>query len=83
MAGRRFQVLDMHKGRWQLKRHPANTASVYFWDKVIDEYTNGNYEVIRACPGAMYDDGTLGDVFSLKIRKRVLYAFDEHDILLF
>jgi len=66
-----FKVLDLHKGRWQLRRHPANTSSVYFWDKVIDEYTNGNYELIRACPGAMYDDGTLGDVFFFENRRNI------------
>ncbi len=58
-----FKVLDMHKGRWQLKRHPANIASVIFWDKVIKEYTNGRFELIKAYPGTEYDDGTLGDVF--------------------
>lgn len=58
-----FKVLDMHRGRWQLKRHPANTASVYFWDRVIDEYTNGQYELVKAYPGTEYDDGTPGDVF--------------------
>jgi predicted acetyltransferase len=58
-----FKVFDMHRGRWQLKRHPANTASVYFWDKAIDEYTNGQFELVRAYPGTAYDDGTLADVF--------------------
>lgn len=58
-----FKVLDMHKGKWQLKRHPANTASVHFWDKVINEYTKGHFELIKAYPRTEYDDGTLGDVF--------------------
>lgn len=58
-----FKVLEMHKGRWQLKRHPANIASVHFWDKVINEYTNGRFELIKAYPGTEYDDGTLGDVY--------------------
>lgn len=57
------KVLDMHKGKWQLKRHPANIASVNFWDKVINEYTNGRFELIKAYPGTEYDDGTLGDVY--------------------
>ena len=25
-----FKVLDLHRGKWQLKRHPHNTSSVYF-----------------------------------------------------
>lgn len=58
-----FKVLDIHKGRWQLKRHPANLASVHFWNRVISEYTNGNYELDEAYPRTEYDDGILGDVF--------------------
>lgn len=58
-----FKVLAMHKGKWQLKRHPANLDSVHFWDKVISEYTQGRYELIKAYPGTEYDDGTLADVF--------------------
>ena len=58
-----FKVLDIHKGRWQLKRHPANVDSVYFWDKVIHEYTNGHYELVKSHPCTEYDDGTLADVF--------------------
>lgn len=58
-----FKVLAMHKGKWQLKRHPANLDSVHFWDKVINEYTQGSYELIKAYPGTEYDDGTLADVF--------------------
>lgn len=58
-------VLDRHHGKWQLKRHPNNTASVYFWDKVIGEYTNGNYRLVTAYPNPEvdYDDGTPADVF--------------------
>ena len=64
-VGRRalFQVLDKHKGRWQLRRHPKNIASVHFWDNSINEYTKGQYELIQSHPQAGYNDGTLGDVF--------------------
>jgi predicted acetyltransferase len=58
-----FQVFDKHKGRWQLRRHPKNIASVKFWDNVIDEYTKGQYELIKSHPKLAYADGTLGDVF--------------------
>ncbi|MCK9524663.1 MAG: GNAT family N-acetyltransferase [Limnochordia bacterium] len=57
------QVFDMFPGKWQLKRHPKNIASVGFWDKVIHEYTGGNYRYTPAHPQAEYDDGSLGDVF--------------------
>jgi len=58
-----FKVLNIHKGKWQLKRHPANLDSVCFWDKVINEYTNGRYELVKAYPKTEYNDGTLGDIF--------------------
>jgi predicted acetyltransferase len=58
-----FKVLELHKGKWQLKRHPKNIASVYFWDKVVDEYTKGEYELVKAYPNTEYEDGTLGDIF--------------------
>jgi predicted acetyltransferase len=58
-----FQIFELHKGRWQLKRHPHNIASVLFWDKVIDEYTHGQYELVRAYPNTEYDDGTCGDIY--------------------
>jgi predicted acetyltransferase len=31
-------AFDKYKGKWQLKRHPKNIASVHFWNKVINEY---------------------------------------------
>jgi len=59
-----FLAADLHRGRWQLKRHPKNLGSVYFWDKVIAEYTKGNYEFVKSHPSAAFDaDDTLGDVF--------------------
>lgn len=61
-----FQIFGRHKGRWQLKLHPKNTASVHFWNKVITEYTKGQYELIQAYPGTEYEDGTLADVFFFK-----------------
>ena len=58
-----FKVLSLHKGQWQLMRHPKNLASVHFWNAVIGEYTHGNYELIEAYPNTGYDDGSLGDVY--------------------
>lgn len=59
------KVLDKHHGKWQLKRHPHNIASVHFWDTVIDAYTQGKYELIKAYPNPEvdYEDGTAADVF--------------------
>lgn len=57
------KVFELHKGRWQLKRHPKNLASVAFWNKVVSSYTNGKFQLIEGYPGTEYDDGTLGDLY--------------------
>ena len=60
-----FQVLNMHHGKWQLKRHPHNIGSVHFWNNVIAEYTKGNFRLVEKYHNKEvdYDDGTLADVF--------------------
>jgi len=58
-----YMALDLHRGTWQLKRHPGNIDSVHFWNKAINEYTNGKYEIIESYPNTEYEDGTLADVF--------------------
>ena len=63
-----FQVLNMHRGKWQLKRHPHNIGSVHFWNNVIAEYTKGNFRLVEKYPNKEvdYDDGTLAaNVFCL------------------
>jgi predicted acetyltransferase len=57
------KIFDKFKGKWQLKRHPKNEASVKFWNKVISEYTEEKYELIKSSPEAIYEDGTHGDIF--------------------
>lgn len=57
------RAFDMHRGLWQLKRHPHNIPSVFFWNKVISEYTKGNYKLVESYPNSEYDDGTLGDIY--------------------
>lgn len=57
------KVFELFRGKWQLKRHPHNIPSVHFWDKVISEYTQGNYRLVKAYPGSEYEDGTAGDMF--------------------
>lgn len=56
-------LFDRFRGRWQVKRHPANSASVRFWDAVIREYTGGRYRLETAVPGTEYEDGTPGDIY--------------------
>ena len=42
-----FQLLDRHKGRAGLKSVSKNVTSMRFWDSVVNEYTNGQYEIIK------------------------------------
>jgi len=56
-----FTLFDRFKGRWLLRYHPKNIASAHFWNRIVGEYTNGNYTLMEAHPEAMYDDGTPGD----------------------
>ena len=60
-----FQVLDRHHGKWQLKCHPHNIASVKFWNTVINEYTGGKFRVVENYPNKEvdYEDGTPANVF--------------------
>jgi predicted acetyltransferase len=55
-------ILNKYKGKWQLKYHPKNKVSEIFWIKTIDEYTNGNYELIRNNKEVKYEDGTIGNI---------------------
>lgn len=58
-----FQIFDLFPGKWQLKRHPKNTGSVHFWNKIIPEYTGGDFTYLPSHPQAVYADGSLGGVF--------------------
>lgn len=57
------KIFNMFHGKWQLKRHPHNIPSVHFWNKVVSEYTSGNYRLVESYPDTEYEDGTCGDVF--------------------
>lgn len=57
-----YKVFDLFHGKWQLKMHPHNKASVCFWNNIISEYTNNKYSLIKSYPNTEYEDGTLGDV---------------------
>ncbi|MDR1002864.1 MAG: GNAT family N-acetyltransferase [Oscillospiraceae bacterium] len=58
-----FKLFDMFSGTWALRRHPHNIPSVCFWDKIVSEYTKGNYTLYESYKDADYEDGTLGDAF--------------------
>jgi predicted acetyltransferase len=55
-------LFEKFKGKWQLLYHPDNNVSRIFWNKVIKEYTNNNFVLIKDNPEAKYEDGTIGEV---------------------
>ena len=55
-------ILEKYTGKWQLKYHPKNEISKIFWNKTIEEYTNGKYEIIKDSKEAVYEDGTIGHI---------------------
>jgi predicted acetyltransferase len=55
-------ILNKFKGKWQLKYHPKNIVSEKFWINVINNYTNGEYEVIKNNINVKYKDGTIGNI---------------------
>ncbi|MCL2564598.1 MAG: GNAT family N-acetyltransferase [Defluviitaleaceae bacterium] len=61
-----FKTLDIHKGQWQLAYIPKNEPSAHFWHKAVDEYTKGEYELVKSHPNAKHIDGSLCDVFFFK-----------------
>jgi len=40
------KVFEMFKGNWEVLQHGNNDPSKKFWKSVIEEYTNGNYELL-------------------------------------
>ena len=56
-------IFNMFHGKWEVMCHPDNIKSIYFWKKIIDECTNGKFEFMESCQEAVYQDGTLADLF--------------------
>jgi predicted acetyltransferase len=55
-------IFNQHRGKWQLKYHPKNIVSKEFWNKIICEITDGNYEIVTGDPKTKYSDGIMGEV---------------------
>jgi predicted acetyltransferase len=60
-------IFSNYKGKWQLMYHPKNMVSKIFWNKIVKEYTNGKYEIIKDNVKAKYNDGTIGEVLIFEI----------------
>ena len=37
-------IFNKFKGKWQLTYLPSNETAKIFWNKIVNEYTNGQYE---------------------------------------
>ena len=59
-------MFDKYKGKWGLMYHPKNITSKIFWNKVVNEYTNGKYEIIKNNKEAGYDDGATAEILVFK-----------------
>ena len=59
------QLFQRHKGRWQLKYHPKNTASAAFWNRIAAAWDPG-YETLRGAED--YEDGTPSVALCMEIK---------------
>lgn len=65
-VGRRLAaaLFDAHRGKWEVAFQPKNVTSAKFWQKVVGDYTGGDYSVTAECPGLHYYDGSCGTVLT-------------------
>lgn len=49
------EVLNLHKGKWELTVHPQNTIAQRFWLNVIEDCVGKNYKTYHNVEG-VYDD---------------------------
>ena len=55
------ETFERHKGRWEIKMHPKNGASIEFWKRVVaDTAKGGTYAIREGFAEARYHDGSLG-----------------------
>ncbi|MBS1600270.1 MAG: GNAT family N-acetyltransferase [Bacteroidetes bacterium] len=47
-----IQIFNLHKGYWEIFQRESNKPAQLFWNKIIDEYTNGEF-VERAEEGKL------------------------------
>ena len=38
-------IFELHPGQWEISQIMENVASLKFWHKVVDEFTNGNFSL--------------------------------------
>ena len=52
-------IFNKFKGKWQIWFHPKNEDAKNFWTNIVDEYTKGNFLIMKN--NAPYYDGTIGN----------------------
>ena len=55
-------IVNKYKGKWQLGYNPNNIIGKKFWNKTINEITNGKYELLKNDQTLRYEDGTYSEV---------------------
>ena len=53
-------ILSRFKGKWQISYAQINKPAAAFWNKVVNEYTKGNFRKIEN--HKKYDDGLIRDL---------------------
>ena len=57
-----ISLFNMLKGKWQVRYYPGNKTSAYFWQNVIRDYTNDNYELVEFSRLARFDNGSAANL---------------------
>jgi len=52
-------LFEKFKGKWQIWFHPSNKDAKSFWTNLVDEYTNGSYEIVKN--DTPFYDGIIGN----------------------
>ena len=55
-------ITNKFKGKWQVGYNPNNDIGKIFWNKVINEITNGKYNIINNGKTHSYGDGIFSEV---------------------
>ena len=52
------RLFEQFRGLWEIACHPKNAAANAFWEKLIDEYTDGDFTKLQMCGAVSYPDGS-------------------------
>jgi predicted acetyltransferase len=52
-------ICNKHKGKWEIKKKKKNKPANEFWNTIVNDYTNGRFEIIK--DHFKYNDGLIRD----------------------